>query len=59
VPHDQLPALETIPVPVALVRRVRWLLTTSASLPEERVAAIEALDLVLRDAGYGYSDTGR
>lgn len=36
--------LDYMAVPYLLIKQVRWLLTTSASSPAERVAAIDALD---------------
>ena len=39
--------LDYMPLPYVSVRFIRWLLTTSASLPEERLAAIDGLDRAL------------
>ena len=38
-PHDYML------LPYELARSIRWLLTTSSSLPEQRVAAVDALDI--------------
>lgn len=39
--------LDYMPLPYVLVRQIRWLLTTSSSLPEERIATVDAIDRAL------------
>lgn len=39
--------IDYVPVPYITIRTIRWILTTSSSLPEQRLAAVDALDIVL------------